>query len=446
MTSSTPPLAPDLSATIRTDKLTVISWALWDMGSAAFNAVLITFVFSVYLTDSVGTSINSQFSASSWYGWAIAAAGFFIALLAPVLGQRSDAKGTRRRSVTVWSFATFALMMLLFFIRNDDPIYFWLGITILAVASVTYELAEVSYFAMLNQISTEKNVGRISGFGWSLGYFGGIILLTLCYFGFIAGDGGMLHISTENGFNVRLVAVFAALWFIICALPVMFRVPEVPPNPTIQTGGIISSYRELGRTIVTLWRTDHSAVFFLISSAIFRDGLAGVFTFGAILAVSVYGLSPSDVLIFGIAANLISGIGALTLGFLDDLIGPKPVIMLSLIFMVVDSIVLYFVDGPTMFWIFGLLLTLFVGPAQSSSRTYLSRMAPPGHEGQMFGLYATTGRAVSWLAPIAFSAFVVQFNSDRAGIFGVGLILAVGALVLAFVRAPKKFHAPETLS
>ncbi|MDO4761033.1 MAG: MFS transporter [Corynebacterium sp.] len=433
---------PDFSATRRTDKTTVLCWALWDMGSAAFNAVLVTFVFSVYLISSVGENINSRFSASSWYSLAIAAGGIAIALLAPVLGQRSDARGTRRKSVRRWTTVTFLLMLTLFFIRDDAPMYFWVGISIMAIASVTYELAEVSYFAMLNQISTEKNVGRISGFGWSLGYFGGIILLAICYFGFIAGDGGLFAFPTEGGFNVRMVAIFAAAWFIIFCLPVMFRVPEVPPNPSIMSGGVKTSYVELFRTIATLWRKQRSSVFFLISSAIFRDGVAAVFTFGAILAVSVFGLSASDVLVFGIAANLIAGFGALGAGYLDDKFGPKPVILVSLVSMVITAGILFVVEGPKNFWIFGLILCLFVGPIQSSSRTFLSRMAPAGHEGQMFGLYATTGRAVSWLAPLAFTAFVWIFGTDRAGILGIGLVLLAGAGVLIFVREPRPALAP----
>lgn len=426
----------------RTDKKTVLAWALWDLGSASFNAVLLTFVFSVYLTDSVGTTIESKYTPATWWGWATAAAGVFIALLAPVVGQRADARGARRKSMGRWTIVTVALMVLLFIIRNDEPIYFWLGITILALGSVTFELAEVSYFAMLNQISTEHNVGRVSGFGWALGYFGGIFLLLICYFGFIAGDGGIAGISTEGGFNIRLVAVFAAIWFLVFAYPVMRRVPEVQPNPALHSGGIIASYKQLFLTIYRLWQADRSAVYFLISQAIFRDGLAGIFAFGAVLAVKAYGLSPSDVLLFGIAANVVSALGAIASGYLDDLLGPKPVILGSLAAMIITCGYLYFVSGTTQFWIFGLILTLFVGPAQSAARTFLSRMAPEGHEGQMFGLYATTGRAVSWLAPLAFSFFAVRFADDKAGIIGIALVLLIGALLLLVVKQPKKFH-PE---
>lgn len=432
---------------MRTDRGTVFSWGLWDWGSAALNAVLITFIFSVYLTDSVGQNIEGTVqvlgmtfagSPAQWYGWAMGAAGVCVAVLAPVMGQRSDIRGTRRRSVGVWTMTTVVLMAVLVFIRDDDAAYFWFGIAVLAIASVTFEFAEVNYFAMLKQISTRDNVGKVSGFGWSMGYVGGIVLLLVCYFGFVAGAGdnrGLLGIPAEGGLNIRLVAMFAAAWFFVFALPVLFRVPEITPTGERQLG-FFASYRKLFRDLGELWRADRHAVYFLVSSAVFRDGLAGVFTFGAILAVSVYGLSPADVLLFGVAANVVSAIGAVLGGWLDDRTGPKPVILASLSLMIVAAAVLFFVEGPAMFWIFGLMLCVFVGPAQSASRSYLSRLAPAGRDGQMFGLYATTGRSVSWLTPLVFGWFVAQFGDDRAGIIGIGVVLLVGALLLLGVRKP----------
>lgn len=442
MTTTTPP-----PSARRTDPRTVTAWGFWDWGSAALNAVLITFIFSVYLTDSVGANLDGGVSLlgleitatpAQWYGWAMGAAGVSVALLAPVMGQRSDIRGTRRRSVRLWTLVTVLLMAVLVTVRNDDLIYFWIGISVLAVASVTFELAEVNYFAMLNQISTKENVGRISGFGWAMGYFGGIVLLLVCYFGFVAGSGdnpGLFGLSSEGGFNIRMVALFAAGWFLIFALPVFFRVPEIPPTGEKQLG-FLASYRKLFHDIRELWREDRNAVFFLLASAVFRDGLAGVFTFGAILAVSVYGLSPADVLLFGIAANVFSALGAVLGGWLDDRTGPKPVILGSLGLMILAALTLFFVEGPLMFWIFGLILCLFVGPAQSASRSYLSRLAPAGRDGQMFGLYATTGRSVSWITPLVFGAFVSYTGDDRAGIMGIGLVLLLGALLLLKVRQP----------
>lgn len=437
MTAPADTTAPAPSPTVRTDRRTVTAWAFWDFGSAAFNAVLVTFIFAVYLTDSVGDTLTGSVSASTWYGAAMAVGGVVIAVTAPVVGRRADARGRRLRAVRTWTLVTIALMVALVVVGDDAPGYFWLGVTVMAVASVTFQFAEVGYFAMLNQVSTKDNVGRVSGFGWAMGYFGGIFLLLFCYVGFIAGDGdtrGVFGITTDNGWNVRIVALVAAVWFLVSSIPLFRRVPEVPPNGTVAAGWK-DSYRALFRDIAVLWRTDRKAVWFLVSSAIFRDGLAGVFTFGAILAVSVYGLSDADVLIFGVGANVVAALGALLAGRLDDKLGPVPVITVSLVLMVIDALVLFLVDGPAMFWIFGLILCLFVGPAQSASRSCLSRMCPPGREGEMFGLYATTGRAVSWLAPAAFALFTGIAGNDRAGILGIGLILLIGmALLLKLVK------------
>lgn len=434
----------------RTDRKTVLAWALWDWGSAAFNAVLVTFIFAVYLTDSVGADVAEHLpdwmsglrsvTASGWYGYAMGIAGVFIACTAPIMGRRTDIRGTRKRSVTVWSLVAFVLMACLFFIKNTHIGYFWLALVLMGVASIIFQLAEVSYFAMLRQVSTPENVGRISGFGWSMGYFGGIFVLLVCYLGFIQGEGetrGLLNVPIAEGWNIRLVALLAAFWFLFSAIPLMVRVPEIAPDPTASTGGLKDSYKRLARELKELWDEDRHAVYFLLASAVLRDGLAGVFTFGAILAVSSYGLSPGDVLLFGVAANIVSALGALGMGYVDDLIGPKPVIIGSLFAMVAVCVAVFFLDGPLNFWIFGLILTLFVGPAQSSCRSFLSRMTPDGREGQMFGLYATTGRAVSWLAPIAFSVSVSLAGSDRAGIIGIALILAIGAILLLPVRPPK---------
>lgn len=418
---------------IRTDKKTVLAWALWDLGSAAFNAVMVTFVFSVYMIESVGANITTQRTPTSWWGLALGLAGVCIAAIAPVIGQRSDARGTRRKSVRIWTLVTVGLMAALFFTENSSPGYFWYGLIIMALASITFELAEVNYFAQLNQVSTKQNVGKVSGFGWAMGYFGGIFLLLICYLGFIAGDGGVFGISTENGFNVRLVALLAAAWFLLAAIPTMLRVPEIEPNKDLRGG----SYRELWQTLKRLWGEDRNTLWFLIASAVFRDGLAGVFTFGAILAVSVFDFAPDSVLLFGVAANVISALGAIASGYLDDLLGPKVVIVGSLAAMLVTSLILYFGHGSTHFWIFGLILCLFVGPAQTASRSFLSRLATDQREGELFGLYATTGRAVSWMAPLAFAQFVAISGHDREGIFGLMLVLAAGMLLTLKVKAPR---------
>lgn len=435
----------------------VVSWALWDWGSAAFNAVIVTFVFSVYLTDAVGAGLDSALSPATWLSIAIAVAGLVIALTAPVMGQRADRGGHRRRSLAVWTYLTVALTAAMFLVNSGSPNpWFWVGLVLLAVGSITFEFAEVSYFAMLRQVSTPATVGRVSGFGWAAGYFGGILLLLGAFLGFIAGDGperGLLGVSTDGGLNIRIVCLVAAVWFALFALPVLRAVPEIrgsesrpgaAPERDDDEVGFLESYRVLWADLKALWRRDPRSVKFLVASAVFRDGLAGVFTFGAILAVTVYGLDPGDVLIFGVAANVVAALGSVVAGYADDLAGPKVVIVASLASMLVTMTVLLFVNGTAMFWIFGLLMCLFVGPAQSASRSFLARLAPADRDGQMFGLYATTGRAVSFLAPALFGLFTAVFATDRAGIAGIALVLLVGLLLLLPVRTPTREEARQT--
>jgi len=423
----------------RTERRQVLAWSLWDWGSAAFNAVIVSFVFSVYLTDSVGKDLPGGISASSWLGWSLGIGGLAIALLAPITGQRGDASGHRRRSLGLLTLAVVTVTALMFLVK-DDYHYLWLGLVLIALGSVLFELAQVPYFAMIRQVSTPDTIGRVSGLGWAFGYLGGIVLLLLCYFGFVVGDGdtrGFFGVSTDDGLNIRLITILAAVWFFVFALPVLFMVPELPAtaSPTSASAGFLESYRILIADVRELWRSDRSTVVYLMASALYRDGLAGIFTFGAVLAVSVYGIAEDDVLIFGVAANVVAAAGALVAGRLDDSLGPRFVIVFSLVAMLATSLVLLFVDGSTAFWVFGLILTLFVGPAQSASRTFLARVTPVGKEGQHFGLYAMTGRAVSFLAPTLFGLFAFLTGSDRAGIIGIMLVLAAGLVVLLRVPA-----------
>jgi MFS transporter, UMF1 family len=415
----------------------VLAWSLWDWGSAAWNAVITSFVFGPYIVRGVvGDAEPGGLSANTWLGISSAAAGLLIALIAPVTGQRADAGGHRKRSLAIWTGLVVATMLIMATVRNE-PSYLWMALVLLAAGAVFAEFAGVSYNAMLPQVSTPETVGRVSGFGWAMGYLGGIVLLLICYVGFIAPDVGWFGVTSEGGLNIRAVAMFSAAWFAIFALPVLFAVAEKPPGPARRRVNFFQSYALLLADVKNLFRRDRNSVWFLVASALYRDGLAAVFSFGAILAVSVYGMAQDTVLIFGIVANITAALGALVMGRIEDQVGPKRVIMISLIGLISTSVILLFAHGTTMFWIFGLILTLWVGPAQSSSRSFLAQVAPSGREGEMFGLYATTGRAASFLAPGLFALFSGLF-SDRIGIVGIALVLLAGALAMIGVKSPPR--------
>ena len=434
----------------KTTRRRVFSWALWDWGSASFNAVVTTFVFSTYLASrlfidpaiveagderAIDLAIASN---ASTIGIALFIAGILIALLAPVLGQRSDSAGRRKLWLGV-NTAIVVLAMLAMFFVEGTPGFLILGASLLAVGNVFFEFASVNYNAMLVQVSNRGNVGKISGFGWGLGYVGGIVLLMILLVLFIqdfGGQAGILGVSTDGGLNIRLAVVVSAVWFAIFAIPLMLNVPEIEARERGNRVGFFASYAVLWGTITKLARKSPQVLMFLLASAVFRDGLAGVFTFGAIIAAVVFKFSPSEVIYFAVAANLVAGIGTFIGGWLDDKAGAKNIIIGSLIGLVVAGTAVLFVgDGKAGFWIAGLFLSLFVGPVQSASRSFLSRITPVGREGEIFGLYATTGRAVSFMAPGLFTLFVGVSGDTRLGILGIVIVLLAGLLLMLPVKA-----------
>lgn len=414
---------------------------MWDTGSTGLGAIVVTFVFSVYLTGAVGEGTPGGASPVSWLGRAEAIAGLSVALLAPVTGVWVQASQLRREVLAILTGLAVAAAASMSLIR-DEPGYLFAGLALLAVAAACGDLASVPYNALLRQLSTPENSGRISGLGWAAGYFGSVLLLVLVYFGFIAGDGptrGFLGLSTEGGENIRMAMLLAAAWFAIFALPLlltMHRWPK-PVEPPRERIGLIGAYRKVWTDISAEWHRDRNLVFYLAASAVFRDGLAGVFAFGAVLGVSVYGLTEADVLIFGIAACIVAAVGAVVGGMVDDRVGSKPVIVTSLTAMIITGLTLLTLSGSVAFWVCGLLLCLFVGPTQSSARTQLLRMTVDGREGVAFGLYTMTGRAVSFLAPWMFFMFIDAFGTDRAGTAGLCVVLGAGLLAMLFVKVPR---------
>ena len=408
----------------------VIEWAMWDWGSAAFNAVATTFVFSVYLTHD-GT-FTDKGTASDYLSWGLFAAGIVIALLAPITGQRADRRGKGGVALSVFTVLVVICLALMFFVAPQGPLGprggLLLGIGLLGVGNIFFEFASVNYNAMLNHLSTKDNMGRISGLGWGSGYVGGIVLLLILFVGLINPEVGWFGITHENGLNIRVSMVIAALWMLLSSLPLMLH-PVKPKHIDEKHGEhetLWDSYRKLGSTVKSLAKDTPHTLFFLIASAVFRDGLAGVFTFGAILAGTAFGFTSGEVIIFAIAANII---------------------VLSLSCMVVAGMSVFFLHngGKIIFWTFGLVLCVFVGPTQSASRSFLGRMIPEGREGEVFGLYATTGRAVSFLAPAMYAVFLnlgrrwtpAGHDYTYWGILGIILILALGLILTLFVHPAK---------
>ena len=474
---STTVTAPTTQAGSRTRLLSwpVIAWGLWDWGSAAFNAVITTFVFTVYLvSDSFGPKADNESALSI----GLAVAGLFIALLAPVTGQRSDRGGRTVFWLGGYTAVVVVVSALLFLVR-PEPGYLWLGIVLLGVGNIFFELASVNYNAILNHLASKDRIGAVSGLGWGMGYLGGIVLLLILYVALV-GPSPLISFPAGTGMGVRIAMLVSAVWFGLSALPVLINRSrrlgrtgaeasddevsegmasaepgrdragmEAEPEEAVSHQGehkesLLTSYKLLWRTLLQLHHFQPRLLWFLLAAAVFRDGLAGVFTYGGIIAQNTFGFSSGDVIIFAIVANIVAGIATIWAGRLDDRFGPRNVIMASLIILVVAGLLVFFLHtaGTVAFWILGLLLSACVGPAQSAARSFLARLIPEGQEGEIFGLYATTGRAVSFMAPMMYGIFiylgtrVVGPGANYWGILGIVTVLATGLLLMLRVGDP----------
>ncbi|MBU4464235.1 MAG: MFS transporter, partial [Actinobacteria bacterium] len=301
--------------------------------------------------------------------------------------------------------------------------------------AVVSEIAGANYNAMLVQVSTPRTIGKVSGLGWGLGYIGGIVALTLVVALTFADWFGM---DTSDGMAYRLIAVGCGIWTIVFSIPLFLNVPETPARPDAVRVGFFRSYVVLVGDVVALFRAHRPTFWFLVASAVYRDGLAGVFAFGGVLAAVVFGFSATEVMIFGIAANIVAGVSTIIAGRADDRFGARAVIMTALGGLVVMTLAVFFLhdQGKAVFWICGLFLTAFVGPAQASSRSLLARVTPQGMQGEIFGLYATTGRVASFISPAMWTIFIVSFGATYWGILGIAIVLAAGLALLVAVKLP----------
>jgi UMF1 family MFS transporter len=425
----------------------VTAWAMWDWATQPFNSVIITFVFTaLYLTSE--SFIDPEIAAlgedhpayelalsslAGGLGTGLTVAGILVALLAPVLGQRADTSGKRKAWLGGATALLVACMVGLYFVEAS-PAFFALGVGLIALGSVFSEIAGVNYNALITQVSTPATVGRVSGLGWGLGYVGGIVALVIVV---IADGADWWGMDTSNGMAYRLIALGCALWAVVFAWPLFRYVPEAPAAGR-EPVSLLAGYARLWSDLMGLWRDARSTLWFLLASAIYRDGLAGVFTFGAIIAAVAFGFEPTEVIIFGIAANLVAGVATLFAGMVDDRIGPRRLILISLTGMVIAGLAVAFLHeaGALVFWVGGLVLCLFVGPVQAASRSLLARVSPPGREGEIFGLYATTGRAVSFLAPALWTLAIALTGATIWGVVGIITVVALGLVAMLFVKVP----------
>ena len=429
----------------------VVPFALWDGGMSAFSSVILTFVFATYVASGVaseGAVGEEAITAAQAHGSRVlttwqSIGAVAVALLAPLLGNLADSGGARNALLRITTLATVATVALMPLVRLDSD-YLTLGAVLIALAVVFSELAGVFVNSVLPEISTPENRGRISGTAWAVGYWGSIVCLGLVLVLFVMPGTGMLGITGEDGWNYRAIPLFVALWILLGTLPLMLRAPRHPATAPGERWSPWQGYASIIRRVLRAVKEEPVMLQYLVASAIYRDGLGAVFSIAGVLAANAYGFGAVEIIVFGIAANLVAGVGVFLGGRVDDRVGPRPVIIAGCAGIIVLGLVVLAFEPTIVFWVAGLAICLFVGPVQSASRNLLTRLSLPGRETENFGLYATTGRALGFLGTAAFAATVALSGETRTGILGIVIVMALGLVAFLPIRLGAAGRAAST--
>ena len=403
----------------------LFSWCLFDWANSAFPTVVTTFIFAAYFTKAVAAD---EITGTSQWGYTISIAALVVAVIGPVLGAIADKGGRRKPWIAVFTLLCVVASALLWLTRPDPADVPW-ALVFVGLATIGFEMGMVFYNAMLPDLAPKRMIGRISGWGWGLGYGGGLACLVVALFAFVQAEAPVFGLDKEALEDVRITPVLAAAWFGVFSLPLFLATPDKAASGLDISAAVRQGIAEL---IATLRRIREFADIarYLLARMIYTDGLNTLFAFGGIYAAGTFGMETAEVIQFGIAINLTAGLGAASFAWVDDWIGPKRTILISLAALIVLGTVLLVIESKTLFWVFGLSLGLFVGPAQAASRSLMAHLAPAELRTEMFGLYAFSGKATAFLGPALFALGTDIFHSQRAGMATIVVFFVVGMILL----------------
>ena len=406
-----------------------LAWALYDWANSAFPTVVSTFVVAAYFSN--GISADPATGQAQW-GWMQTLAAIAVALLSPVLGAVADSGGRRRLMLALCTIGT-ALFTALIWFAEPRPEWAPWALVCVGLATVFFEVGTVFYNAMLPGLVAPERMGRLSGLAWGLGYAGGLACLVLALLLFVRPDPSPLGLDRGQAEHVRATAPLVAAWLLVFAAPVLVLLPDPPRADGGARLGWRAAAREgLGEIAAVLRRLPGQRAMgrFLLARLFYTDGLNTLFAFGAIFAAGVHGMGFEEILVFGIALNVSAGVGAAGFGLVEDRLGSRRTVLVSLAALTLLGAAVVVVESRAVFWWLALLLGLFLGPAQAASRTLMARLAPPGEVSAHFGLFALSGRVTGFLGPAVLAAVTAATGSQRAGMATVVVFLVLGAAIL----------------
>ena len=441
----------------KNNRKSIWGWYFYDWAAQPYNTLLITFIFAPYFSSAVAS--NSVDGQTMW-ATMIALAGFFLAFTSPIFGAIADSAGPRKP----WIFL-FSIMYIIgaAYLWNATPNMASVTMVLLmfAIGMIGMELSQTFVNSMLPSLASRAEIGRISGSGWAFGYVGGVVSLFIMLLFFAENDSGLTFIGIAPIFGLdgaaregtRFVGILTAVWFFIFMIPFFLWVKDEPRREDIYSA-VSKGLSELFTTLGNLSQK-RSLAAYLLSSMYYRDALIGLYSFGGIYASGVLDWSIVQIGIFGIVAAITGAIFCFLGGFVDQAIGPKKVIVISVSVLILVSILII---GLSREAIFGIPISyqsslpdnLFIfagacigaagGVLQASSRTFLVDQADPARMTEAFGLYALTGKATAFLAPMLIAVFTSLSGSQRLGVSPVIGLFVIGLILLFWVRSSDEYR------
>lgn len=409
-----------LSSQSESSRSQIFVWTLFDLANTSFSVLILTVAYPTYFTTIVATARQD---ADFLWALGFSTSMFITAIISPVLGAIADYSAWKKRFLLFFTSICVSATALMFFVQAEMIFY---AIVLLVLANVGFEAGIVFYDAFLPEITSERTYGRVSGYGFAMGYVGSFAALMLAYPLLMGG------FEAENLMNVRSSFLLAALFFLIFASPLFFFLRESKKE---FTRGI--SYVRLGidrvRTTLKDIRSYRNIARFLISYFLYIDGVNTVIIFSSIFAVKTLGMSLPEVVVFFLVVQSTAIGGSVLFGILADKFGIKRMLSWTLLIWVFTVIVAHFTQDRTTFYIVGLLAGAAMGSCQSTSRSLMSRIIPAEKKTEFFGFYSFFSKSSAILGPLVFGA-LSSLASQRIAVLSIGAFFLAGLILLQRVK------------
>jgi len=404
----------------------IFNFALYDFANSAFTTIIITFIFATYFAKQIAP--NPVLGQSYW-GWTVGITGFLVAIIGPITGSFADKKNRIVFFIRFFSLMCMFFTALLWFAKPYET-YLLYTLVIVGIANLFYELSLIFYNSLLKDISTNKNLGKSSGFGFALGYIGGILILLISIKIFIDNDNLPFGLTTIESQNIRAIALLVSIWFLIFSIPFLFLAIKEKKRKIKKDAS--SNFTDLKKLI---WEKKISVLGkFLIARMLYADGLNAIIVMGGIFAVGVFNLEIKDLLKLSILMNITAFLGAFIGGIANDKYGSKNVIIFSLAGLILSSTAIIFTFSTSIFFFLAAINGLFIGPIQSASRVVITSMLNKNNQGKGFGLFATSGKLTSFLGPLLVSTVTFLTESQRIGFSAAIILLLSGLIILLKIK------------